>query len=883
MTAIKITKFVGTAPRNSPELLSDTSAQVARNAKLYSGDLIPYPEPVVVGNTGRTGQIKTLYGIRGHEDTTLKFLSFTDKVSIVTPATDKLEEHRFYYTGDGKPKVSTYDLATAGSAGPYPLDYYELGLPLPEEQPTVVATDFDAATAIRFKRDNANTVTLTTADPHNLKSGAVASISGFTYRNGTYSRSGTTITVTIVAHGLTTGATVFLEFTSGGATTNSYSIIVTGADTFTCTDTVSGTITTSNVKWDIRDLNTITEVAVIDDTTITYFATGPAIAETEVRLSGTYTQSASATATITLTNHGLVTGNQVYLEFTSGDALDDNGTYAVTVSSPSVFTVVLPTSRTTSGTLSVYLAIGVVDLGDQIQGRSYLYTWFTPWREESIGSEPTEPIYIREGQIVTVTDLPEIPPAGKYNIQGVRLYRTIATITGADFFLIRTLWFPAAVSRISRTNGTVRVTMRNYHNLLVKDRIKLVCTTDPTFDATDVLVTRVVDQDTFEFEQTGDEFAEQDVEGTLYYDIAEKKTDDARYWGLDGVFTFVDDYNYRSLLTLLRTTEYEQPPEGLQGLTAMHNGIMVGFVGNDLYFSEPNQFHAWPSQYRKSFEYDIVALAAFGGFLLVLTKGYPYLVEGNTPQSMVPQKLSVMYPCVGACSVAQSNFGVVWATHDGLAVFGSTAASQLLTKAVHHSDTWNDDTNPDELVGVVFKENYIASTRTAALTLESVAGEDGTGLSFVDLDFNFCAAWYDNEENVLYTTNGVDGDIFQWDDRSQQSMTARWKSKVFVTPAPVNLGAARVVADYDGQSASPLWETIEDTWATSTQQWDGGATLTFNLYINKSLIFTTSRTDSGIFRLPAGYKSDTFEVEVIGPLRVRSIHLAETPLGLAGV
>jgi hypothetical protein len=881
MTAIKITKFVGTAPRNSPELLSDTSAQVARNAKLYSGDLIPYPTPVVTGNTARTGEIKTLYGIRGHNQSTVKFLSFNNKVDIVTPATDKLEEHRFYYSGDGKPKVSTYDLATEGSAGPYPIDYYELGLPLPKLKPTAVATAFTAATALTFKRDNANTVTVTTANPHNLKTGAVASISGFTYRTGTYTRSTTTITVTITAHGLTSGATIFLEFISGGATTNNYTIIVTSVDTFTCTDTASGTISSSNVKWDIRDLNTIAEVAVINPTTITYTSAGPAIAETSVVKVGAYTQVASATATITLAAHGLATGNQVYLEFTSGTATD--GVYSVTVLTSSTFTVVVPVSTTTSGNVNVYLVVGIVDLGDQVQGRSYLYTWFTPWREESIGSEPIEPLYIREGQTVTISNLPTVAPTGKNNIRGIRLYRTIATLTGADFFLLKTLWFPAYIRSISRTNGTVSVTLTQYHNMLVDDRFKLVSDVEPAFDVTDGVVTRIVNSDTFEYALPGVDIPEVEYAGRLYYDIAEKKTNPARYWGLDDNYLFTDDFNYRSLLTLLRTTEYEPPPETLQGLTVLHNGIMAGFVGNDLYFSEPNQYHAWPSQYRRSFEYDIVALSSFGGFLLVLTKGFPYLVEGNTPQSMVPQKLSVMYPCLSATSVAQTNFGVVWSTHDGLAVFGSTAASQLLTKAVHHSDTWTDGTVPSELVGAVFKENYIGSTRSYALTLESVDGEEGTGLSFVDLDFNFSASWFDNEENVLYTTSGTSGDIYQWDDRSQQSMTARWKSKVFVTPTPVNLGAARVVADYDGQSASPLWETVESTWLTSTQQWDGGATLTFNLYINKQLVFTTTRTDGGVFRLPAGYKSDTFEVEVISPLRVRSIHLAETPLGLATV
>jgi hypothetical protein len=34
------------------------------------------------------------------------------------------------------------------------------------------------------------------------------------------------------------------------------------------------------------------------------------------------------------------------------------------------------------------------------------------------------------------------------------------------------------------------------------------------------------------------------------------------------------------------------------------------------------------------------------------------------------------------------------------------------------------------------------------------------------------------------------------------------------------------------------------------------------------------------FRLPTGYRSDTFEVAVEGDIRVRAIHLGETPLSL---
>jgi hypothetical protein len=884
MVAIKITRFIGTAPRNSPELLADTAAQVARNGKLYSGDLIPYPEPISVADSNRNGTVRTIYGLRSSTAGTgspIKWLSFNSFVSIATPSTDELEERRFYYTGDGKPKVSNFSLATTGSAsGPYPVDYYDLGLPLPTTKPTITTVPFSKATVVSYARDNANQVTLTTIAPHNLKTGAVASISGFSNRDGTYTRTNRNITVTISNHGLTTGATVFLEFSSGTATTNNYTVSVTGTDTFTCTDTVSGA-TSGAVKWDIRDLNTIASVSVINSTTISYFAFGPEIATTTVIRAGTYTQVASATATITLSGHKLISGDIVYLNFTSGTAT--SGTYDVTVINTNTFTVILPVSATTSGSVNVYLVIGTVDLGDQVQGRSYIYTWFTPWREESIGSEPTDPVYMREGQTAIVTSLPTAPPAGKNNIRGIRLYRSLASTSVSGFFQLKTLWFPAAISQVSRTSNVARVTMPDYHNLLAGDRIKLVCTSNATFNATDVLVSRVVSGKVFEFAQAGSNVATTAATGVLYYDIAERKTDPARYWGDGGVYTFTDDFSYLSLTSLLGSTEYEAPPTDMQGITALHNGMMAGFVGNDLYFCEPGLYHAWPSQYRISFEYDIVALSSIGGVLLVLTRGYPYIVEGSYPATMVAQKLAVMYPCVSAASVVATGFGIVWSTHDGLAVYGGGGA-QLLTKAVHYSDTWNADVNPEEIVGAVFKENYIGSTSTAALTLEAVEGEGGTGLSFVDLDFQYSASWYDNETNSLYTAVGTNGDIYQWDNPTPQNMTMRWKSKVFITDAPMNLGAARVVADYSpGGIDSPIWETINDNWNTYDLQWDGGLPIIFNLYINKQLIFTTVRTDSGIFRLPTGYKSDTFEVEIYSPVRVRAIHIAETPIGLAAV
>ena len=65
---------------------------------------------------------------------------------------------------------------------------------------------------------------------------------------GTYTRSGTTITVTKTAHGLNVDDSIDLFFTSGGATNNIYTVKTVTDNNFTVTDTVSGTISTSNVN-----------------------------------------------------------------------------------------------------------------------------------------------------------------------------------------------------------------------------------------------------------------------------------------------------------------------------------------------------------------------------------------------------------------------------------------------------------------------------------------------------------------------------------------------------------------------------------------------------------------------------------------------------------
>jgi hypothetical protein len=809
MAGVKITTFLGIAPKVSPELLPDTASQIASNCKLYSGDLIPYPQPVIIGNCGRTGTIRTLYALRSDVGA-YQWLAWETDVNIAIVTASELDDQRFYYTGDGAPKVSNYLLATTG-AGTYPIGYYELGLPLPTEKLTTETTEFTTKTTVSYARDVNNTATIVTATPHGLRDGASVTITGFTFRLGLYSQLSSTVTISISDHGLSDGASVTLEFTSGGnagdnprPANGSYTISGVTSGSFTITVPTIETLT-GGVRMDIRTFNaTSTTATVVGATSFTYFSPGPKV------------------------------------ETTSDSS-------------------------------------GRVDLGSPPQARSYVFTWMTPWGEESIASDPSTDIYVKDGVIVTVPDLPTAKPEGNNFVRGVRLYRTLATAGEAEYFRLKTLWFPTALTSVQRTANVSRVTLAFPHNLGVEDRFKISGCSVASFDISGGIVTDIVDDYTFEYAQTAADTASTAVAaGTMFMDVSEDQTTDAaRYWGDGGNYAFIDDFEPSNLADVLASDEYDAPPNDLQGLIAAQNNILIGFVGNKLYLSEPGQPHAWPQLYAKTFEYNIVGLALTNGSVLVLTEGYPYVVQGNDPASIAVQRVDVLYPCLNRKGIVSMNYGIIWPSHDGMAVYSAGSSALIATKTNFNNDTWGEELDPSTIVGAFYGDAYLASHSTGGFTFEPVPSVGG---QYVSLDYSFSASWYDPVAGHLFYVNGVDGDIYQWDNLTQPPSMQTWKSKVIKTKDMLNLGAARVIADYT--SVSTLWGADTEQWQNETMLWAAGDDVTFKLWVDKELIYETLLGSDAMFRLPTGYRSDTFEISVEGTVRIRAIHLAETPTGL---
>jgi hypothetical protein len=258
---------------------------------------------------------------------------------------------------------------------------------------------------------------------------------------------------------------------------------------------------------------------------------------------------------------------------------------------------------------------------------------------------------------------------------------------------------------------------------------------------------------------------------------------------------------------------------------------------------------------------------------------------------------------------------------------GYTCRASIVTANVHDWDTWSDTLDPSTIIGHFYNGKYFGSHSTGSFIFET--NEQVKGF-LVSIDYTFTAAYTDSVSGVMYYTKDALGDIFEWDNDGQVLAPLEWKSKTIVTADYMNIGAARVVADYTDIDKEVINEQNYNAgvptynaaiWAASeqlgclngpTDYLDGSTRVenigslnafpvngdgqtqslieiksalpvTFKLFANKELIFQGTISSSDIFRLPTGYRTDTIEVSVSGSARVRSIHLGETPKGLSVV
>ncbi|WP_444668355.1 hypothetical protein [Cereibacter changlensis] len=341
--------------------------------------------------------------------------------------------------------------------------------------------------------------------------------------------------------------------------------------------------------------------------------------------------------------------------------------------------------------------------------------------------------------------------------------------------------------------------------------------------------------------------------------------------------------------------DFDTPPDNLQGLIAMPNGMMAAFEGKDVYFCEPYQPHAWPERYVLTVDFTIIGLASFGSTLAILTIGTPYIAQGSHPDSMAMEKMESNLPCLSRRGIVDVGYAAIYPSSEGLVAISQTEA-RVVSRPLFTRDQW-EALSPSSFVASGYNGRYMFTftdglfdTYDAGIIGEMVEWDTeldggtpaGPPAGFVSMDFGAPDTAYgdvrvgtidlsgeapffmssdvsepasmfsDPTNGRLYMLEGAE--VKLWDAPSEPVADHVWRSKLISGSVPSDMGAFRVKTDTPMVSG----DTISCTITAS------GKVIGIITEANKPK------------RLKGGRLAESWEIEVRGNVIVTSLALANT-------
>ena len=252
-----------------------------------------------------------------------------------------------------------------------------------------------------------------------------------------------------------------------------------------------------------------------------------------------------------------------------------------------------------------------------------------------------------------------------------------------------------------------------------------------------------------------------------------------------GTSLFNDDKSADLLGEECPSLYWTPPKPNLHGLVSLPNGILAGFVGNDVYLSEPYRPFAWPEVYSVSVAYPVVGLGALDTTVVVLTKGKPYFIQGSHPDSMVAVEADVSQACVSKRSIVSTDGVVFYASPDGL-VGLATNGSKIVTQQLFDRAQWQS-LQPETIHAYAHDGVYVAFFgNTGGGFLFDIASA-----SFMLHGVNASAGYSDLRRDTLFVLSGTS--LGKWGEGTPRTYT--WRSKLFTLPRPTHMASFRVGAE----------------------------------------------------------------------------------------
>jgi hypothetical protein len=332
---------------------------------------------------------------------------------------------------------------------------------------------------------------------------------------------------------------------------------------------------------------------------------------------------------------------------------------------------------------------------------------------------------------------------------------------------------------------------------------------------------------------------------------------------------FLDTLTGDQLGESAQTVDFLPPPQNLKGLAMLPNGILAGFVANEIYLMEPYLPYACVRKNIKTLPYNIVSLLAGETGLYAVTSAHPYLLSGVTPDSIVPQKIAAIQGGVSRKSICDAGQVAIYASRDGLVMLRGLDASLDGSFKLFTREKWL------EFVGgeANLQHLHLCAHDGAVLGWfdNGYAGflvrlDEAQGLTRIP-NSGITASLVSPEDDALYLAKGTSIAVFRKGTTRRQW---QWWSKDYIVPKPTNFGALQVVGDGPVSIQVAADGQIIHTIPTQdmTPEVNG------------------KRQDQMIFRLPPGFKARRWMALAIGEAgysEVREIYLAETVQELRNV
>ena len=345
---------------------------------------------------------------------------------------------------------------------------------------------------------------------------------------------------------------------------------------------------------------------------------------------------------------------------------------------------------------------------------------------------------------------------------------------------------------------------------------------------------------------------------------------------------FTDNFLDEELAEVLPTLDWQRPDPDLRHIVAVPGGVFAAHTASAVRFSTAHMPYAWPEAYDYSLPGRIQTIAVSQRTVFALTESSVHALTVDDPASAFVTTLDGYAPCLSAEGTVASPLGVLFPSSDGLYLVSQGMTSpQNVTDGLISDQEWHE-LNPTSFSAVFYDTTYLAfyrRTNGEYGTMLLDFGKNGQARMRLMDEWGTVIMVIPGGRKLYYAKqigNTGESGLYEMFGNEEAPYVATWRSKVFLFPTPVNMGAAIVeseVADVDGGSGiitfwgGPVGEQMAGEIPFGGEESDvypGGAPISSLLRIvaDGKLRATLYVRPNTFMRLPQGYAARRWEFEI---------------------